>query len=200
MSIRPATLADLPALRTVCLLTGDNGADATGRWSDDGLIPDVFLEPYLRYPDALNWVVDEGAGPLGYLIAVPDTTEFAHWWREHWVPEFVERHGLATEREGEGWLFEGGTRPERMVDAAPEGYPAHLHIDLLPAAQGRGHGRELMRTLGSALAERGAGGVHLGVGAANVGALAFYRRLGFSERGGADGFLMTLSTERLAAL
>ncbi len=75
MSIRRAGLEDLLALREICLRTGDNGVDATGRWSDDGLLPDVYLEPYLRYPDGLAWVVDEGAGPSGYLIAVADTAD-----------------------------------------------------------------------------------------------------------------------------
>ncbi len=76
MTIRRAVPGDLESLRDICLRTGDGGADATGRWSDDGLLPDVFLEPYLRYPEGLAWVIDEGSGAAGYLVAVADTRDF----------------------------------------------------------------------------------------------------------------------------
>ncbi|GHS89166.1 hypothetical protein AGMMS50218_14780 [Actinomycetota bacterium] len=68
-------------------------------------------------------------------------------------------------------------------------YPAHLHIDLLPRAQGGGLGRRLITALADALRERGVPGVHLGVEARNTGARAFYARIGFTvahqDEGGA---------------
>ena len=42
-------------------------------------------------------------------------------------------------------------------------YPSHLHIDLLPRAQGQGHGRLLIESLLDLLRAEGSGGVHLGV-------------------------------------
>jgi ribosomal protein S18 acetylase RimI-like enzyme len=60
-------------------------------------------------------------------------------------------------------------------------YPAHLHIDLLPAAQRRGYGRRLIDALRAALAERGVPGLHLSYDPANTSARAFYDRLGFRE-------------------
>lgn len=196
MTIRRATIDDLDAMRRVCLLTGDSGADATGRWSDDGLIPDVYLEPYLRYPDGLAWVVDEGTGPIGYVIAVADTADFVTWWNRSWVGEFVTRHGRTTDHDDEKWLFTGGVHPELMLASAENtGYAAHLHIDLLPQGQGRGLGRELLRTLGRELDHRGVPGVHLRVGEANVGAAAFYRRLGFDSP---EPYVMTSPSSRLA--
>lgn len=71
--------------------------------------------------------------------------------------------------------------PERMVVPELAAYPAHLHIDLLPERQGRGHGRELMRTFLGALRDRGVPAVHLVMATANVPARAFYDRLGFHE-------------------
>ena len=70
-------------------------------------------------------------------------------------------------------------RPERMVRPELTRYPAHLHIDLLPAVQGGGHGRALMTEFLAALAAAGVPGVHLEVGGHNTGAIAFYERLGF---------------------
>ncbi|WP_448059866.1 GNAT family N-acetyltransferase [Cellulomonas hominis] len=66
-------------------------------------------------------------------------------------------------------------------------YPAHLHIDLLPRAQGGGLGRRLITALADALRERGIPGVHLGVEASNTGARAFYARIGFTVAQQNDG-------------
>jgi ribosomal protein S18 acetylase RimI-like enzyme len=57
-------------------------------------------------------------------------------------------------------------------------YPAHLHVDLLPRAQGSGNGRRLVEHLFSRLRAMGVRGVHLGVDADNERAVGFYRHLG----------------------
>jgi ribosomal protein S18 acetylase RimI-like enzyme len=66
--------------------------------------------------------------------------------------------------------------PDPYVD-----YPSHAHIDLLPRAQGRGHGRHMMEQLLAALRRHGSPGVHLGVSVANTRAQGFYTHLGFRE-------------------
>jgi len=71
--------------------------------------------------------------------------------------------------------------PERMLVPETAGYPAHLHIDLLPDHQGRGHGRALMEAFLAAVAAAGAPGVHLAMLTINVRARDFYDRLGFHE-------------------
>ncbi len=45
--------------------------------------------------------------------------------------------------------------PSRMHQSIIAGYPAHLHVDLLPAGQGGGNGRRLMEKLFDALREQG---------------------------------------------
>ena len=67
------------------------------------------------------------------------------------------------------------------------GYPAHLHIDLLPELQGQGWGRRLVDTLAARLRELGIEGVHLVAGAENAGAVAFYPRVGFTPLGADEG-------------
>jgi len=59
-------------------------------------------------------------------------------------------------------------------------YPAHLHIDLLPVIQGKGQGRVLLDALFDELVRKGVPGLHLGVGSGNQGAIAFYKKMGFS--------------------
>lgn len=58
-------------------------------------------------------------------------------------------------------------------------YPAHLHIDLAPAAQGKGYGTMLMNRLCERLRQRGTAGVMLDVAVDNTGAQRFYERCGF---------------------
>ncbi len=60
------------------------------------------------------------------------------------------------------------------------GYPAHLHIDLLPHLQGRGIGKSLMETFFQAVQEKGISGIHLGVDGRNTHAYGFYERMGFT--------------------
>ncbi|WP_307043129.1 GNAT family N-acetyltransferase [Agromyces ramosus] len=185
--IRPYEAADRDGVALVCLRTAAGGGDATGVYSDDTLMPEVFALPYVDYAPDLAFVVSDGRRVLGYVIGVADTAAFIEWWKQKWAPGFAARHpspGAATGHDPgftEVQLIEAGTNPERMRIAELDEYPAHLHIDLLPELQGQGFGRRLIDTLRAALAERGVPAVHLGMDAANTGARAFYDRLGFHE-------------------
>ena len=64
-----------------------------------------------------------------------------------------------------------------------EEYPAHLHIDILPAFQSRGWGGKMIERLEEELRGRGVRGVHLVMGAGNEGAERFYRRCEFERWG-----------------
>lgn len=60
-------------------------------------------------------------------------------------------------------------------------YPAHLHIDLLERAQGKGFGRRMLEQVMDRLRQQGIPGAHLGVSLMNTPAFGFYERLGFRE-------------------
>jgi ribosomal protein S18 acetylase RimI-like enzyme len=60
-------------------------------------------------------------------------------------------------------------------------HPSHLHVNLLPGAQGRGQGRALVETICDALRAAGSPGVHLGVQRRNERAVGFYARAGFEQ-------------------
>ncbi|KQM82725.1 N-acetyltransferase [Agromyces sp. Leaf222] len=182
---RPEDRADVAR---ICLLTASGGGDATGVYSDDSLMPEVFALPYVTYAPDLAFVVDDGAGrAVGYIIGVADTADFIDWWKREWTPGFTSRHpspGAATSHAPkftEADLLKAGADPERMRIAELGEFPAHLHIDLLPELQGKGFGRRLIDTLRDALAERGVPGVHLSMDPNNTNARAFYDRLGFHE-------------------
>ena len=87
------------------------------------------------------------------------------------------------------------SKPAYTVPDLARAYPAHLHIDLLPAAQGIGAGRRLMAALETELVRVGAGGVHLGTSPRNVRSQGFYEHLGYrrlapGELGTPDGAVL----------
>jgi GNAT superfamily N-acetyltransferase len=64
-----------------------------------------------------------------------------------------------------------------------ESFPAHLHIDMLPAWHGRGIGTALMSAYQTYLQASGVPGFHLYASSFHPLGLAFYRKLGLEELG-----------------
>lgn len=178
--IRPYRPTDRAAVYDICLRTADAGADATGQYQDPDLMPDLFAGPYVHLAPQLAFVLDVGGRAVGYVVGVPDTAAFVEAFRRDWVPRVADRYPRAADpATPDERMTELFYNPERMVLPELAAYPAHLHIDLLPEHQGAGHGRELMRTLLTALHREGVAAVHLGMLTANTGARRFYDRLGF---------------------
>lgn len=194
LSIRLATTADTEALAQICVLTGNDGADATGMFVDDRVLADVFAIPYLHSPAAFAFVWDEGAGPVGYVLGTADTRSFQRWFVDQWWPGLAAR-GQRTARDA--WLLSAAADPKRMLIDGVDEYPAHLHIDLMSGAQGRGIGRQLIEAACTHLAERSVPGVYATAAVGNAGALAFYPRVGFvrhQDHGDAVTFVRPLAT------
>jgi ribosomal protein S18 acetylase RimI-like enzyme len=178
--LRPYEARDRADVYDVCVRTGDAGKDATGKYSDESLLPDIWAGPYLALEPELATVVDDGERVVGYLIAAADTEDFVRRYRQGWLPGYASRHPLPAQLESdEDRMIAIGHKPEGMIGPDQDRYPAHLHIDLLPEAQGQGLGRALMHRLLGQLRERGVPGVQLGFAPSNAGAGAFYARLGF---------------------
>ncbi|QCB94872.1 GNAT family N-acetyltransferase [Cellulomonas shaoxiangyii] len=193
--LRPYHPSDQPGLYRVCLATGDAGRDATPLYRDPDLLGHVYAGPYPVADPGLTWVVTDDAGRVaGYVVATADTRAFDDWLEQHWWPVLRARYARRADP-GDG------TRDHVLVDLlhdrsradVPAGFPAHLHIDLLPHLQGQGWGRRLVATLSDALRARGVPGLHLGVAAQNTGAVAFYERIGMRVHESFDwGYRMVL--------
>lgn len=175
--LRPFRPGDETAIAEVCVRTADDGADATGLLDDDALWPAVFALPYVaRHPD-LAFVAEVDGRVVGYVVGTDDTAAFEEWFRREWWPAAGARWarpGAGRQAEVLAYADARGAAGEHAGE-----HPAHLHIDLLPEAQGRGLGRLLIETFAEALRARGVPGVHLVASAANEGAVAFYPRVGF---------------------
>ncbi len=185
--IRAAQEADHPALLAICLQTGADGQDATGREDDPDLVGLIYAVPYQLACPEFSFVIEDAAGPCGYVLAAPDSRAFQRFMLSDWLPRI--RPGRADP--GPDPALWQGSDPLRRLIHHPgplpgidlDLYPAHGHIDLLPRAQGRGIGRRAMDHLRAVLAEAGVEGLHLGVSPRNARAQAFYEGIGFRSLG-----------------
>lgn len=117
---------------------------------------------------------------MGYILATSDSSAFATWAERNWWGPL--RQLYPRKSKNVSWtqqliaLLHEGYKPPSGI----EGYPAHLHIDLLPVGQKQGWGKVLISLLCKELKEMGVKGVHLEVSCRNTNAIGFYKRAGFS--------------------
>lgn len=183
--IRNYQSTDWDAVYDVCIRTGDTGGDAYLTFAEPQVVAEIFAGPYLYLEPELAFVLDDGERPVGYVIGTADTADFVKAYSEDWLPRLRRRwpgppaQPFATRDEFFLYLMHS---PERMlVPEVLDGYPGHLHIDILPSYQSRGFGRRLINTFMEAAGLAGAEGVHVGVGQANQPAHGFYRNVGFHK-------------------
>lgn len=180
LTVRPYLPADRDDILDVCVRTGHRGGDASGIYDEDRLLPMVYADPYLQREPELAFVVDDGNRVLGYILGTADTPGFADWYRQVWIPQCAGAIGDPTSASTRN-LLAAHQDPGRLLHPQLSGYPAHLHIDLLPQTQGSGLGRALMEVFLEGLRASGVPAVHLAMSADNERAGHFYRRLGFTE-------------------
>lgn len=169
MQIRPIEERDIPALENICLATAvpalkkdDDAREATllqyNRWYTRCAREHCFA------------VVGNSDTPVGYILCAPDYKSYKKSFRENECRK-IRKHGLLRYLYA---YFEPCAQKKYTKK-----YPAHLHIDILPAYQNQGAGAELMRTLQKHLKDLGVSGIFLSVGKQNSGAIRFYKRHGF---------------------
>ncbi|MEV4276743.1 GNAT family N-acetyltransferase [Actinoplanes xinjiangensis] len=178
--IRAYRPTDLDAIYDICVRTAAAGGDARGRHTSDRMLGDVWAVPYVTREPEHAHVLDDGTGAaVGYILGTADTAAFVEWFRKEWIPATADRFAADDPRDRD--LAAVLNTPEKMLRPEFADYPAHLHIDLLPEWQGRGHGRGLMAAFLAGLRAAGVERVHLGMAAENEGAYTFYRKLGFHD-------------------
>ena len=178
--IRSFHPSDLSRLYDICVQTGDCGKDVTDEYPDPDLIGHFYAAPYAVFEPDLCFVLTGDGVPCGYIIGTRDSEEFGRRLAQEWFPVLRERYPLPA--------LEDTSPRANMIRAIhagyhshPEaaGYPAHLHIDLLPHAVGQGNGRKMMESFLFRLRELSVPAVHLGVAKKNTRAVEFYKALGF---------------------
>ena len=184
--IRPATPADQPGAYHVCLKTGNYGNDGEALYATD---PDalgrIFVGPYLAFEPELSLVLEDEHGICGYALAARDSREFYARYDAEWRPALCARFPPPA-GDPSGWTPVQQVQhvyhhPDFFCPEPYDWYPSHLHIDMLPRAQGQGYGRRMIERTLASLVRQGSPGVHLGVSVFNTRAERFYRHLGFQE-------------------
>jgi ribosomal protein S18 acetylase RimI-like enzyme len=191
--LRPYRADDLSQLYEICLRTGAAGDDASDLVVERRLFGELYAAPYAVLEPQHAVVVDDGrGGAVGYALAALDTRAFEARCETSWWPPLRARHPLGSgANDLDELLVAMLHHPPRGDDAVVVEHPSHLHIDLLPGAQGQGWGRALMEELQDLLRAAGSVGVHLGVSARNQRARGFYAHLGYEELA-SDGMTHTL--------
>jgi ribosomal protein S18 acetylase RimI-like enzyme len=182
LPVRPYRDSDLEAIYDICIRTGDNGGDATGKFADPRLLADIFAAPYVYLEPSLAFVLPDGSDrPVGYVLGTANTVGFVRAYREKWLPLMASSYPVPTPDVAvrDARMLELFHQPEYMLLTGADDFPAHLHIDILPSHQGGGNGRRLIETFVDAAAVAGAPGVRVTVAMANPRAHGFYQRLGF---------------------
>ena len=185
--IRPYRPSDLDALYRICLLTGDDGQDATSLYNDPRLPGHFFAAPYGLFEPALAFVAEDTAGVGGYILGALHTQAFEErlertWWphlraRYRDPPASIPAEQLTPDQQVAHMIH----HPWRIADGLAARYPSHLHINLLPRLQAGGLGSQMTKMLIAALRSQGSPGVHLHVPRGNQHAAGFYRHIGFTE-------------------
>jgi ribosomal protein S18 acetylase RimI-like enzyme len=95
------------------------------------------------------------------------------------------RKDIARKLSEQPELFLVGVCGGAIVGTAMAGFDGHrgwiYYVAVAPAHQGRGYGRRLMQEAERLLQQRGCPKLNLQVRASNIGALDFYRKLGYLQ-------------------
>jgi ribosomal protein S18 acetylase RimI-like enzyme len=184
--IRLARPDDEQGAYRVCVKTADFGRDGEALYAEDAdALGRIFVGPYLRFEPDLSLVLEDEAGVCGYALAALDSRRFYDRyeteWRRRLCEQFPEPAGDPSAWTHVQQVYYSYHHPDYFCPEPYDAHPSHLHIDLLPRAQGRGFGRQMIARLMDTLRQCGSPGVHLGLSAMNDRAFGFYQRLGFRE-------------------
>ena len=186
MEVRLYQTSDLDTLYDICIRTGHIGEDARALYRDHKVLGLVFAAPYAAISPDLCFVAVSGGRVVGYVVGTDDTRQFEaemerRWWpdlrRAYAEPEVARRENWSGDEEYAYYFHHPKPLPEAVVSR----YPAHLHMNLLPEAQGQGLGRQLFNAWREAVLAAGATRAHIGANRKNLGGRAFWAAMGFED-------------------
>lgn len=184
LNIRSANPDDLDALYHITVKTGDMGSDASHLCSDNKMLGHIYSAPYLNYEPELTFVAERNATVLGYCVGTLDTYKFEALLESNWWPPLRLKYQKPDEKtrtswspgEHISWMIH---HPEPTPHHIANRFPAHLHMNLLPEAQGEGVGTMLLERWFQKAAQLGATAAHIGADPQNKRAIQFWNKQGF---------------------
>lgn len=184
--IRQAGPDDLDALYAISLATGFEGGDASHLHADPRLMGHIYAAPYAALEPRFALVVEDFQGIVGFVVGVLDTREWEDRMERQWWPRLRQRYADPPLASRDEWTADQRRahmihHPQQTASTVSADYPAHIHINLLPRAQGCGLGSRLFDRWCEIASAHGVKAIHVGVNRANARALAFWQKLGFAE-------------------
>jgi len=182
-SIRSYKSADTSAVYEICLKTGNSGQDATHLFSDPLVLGHIYVGPYMEFEPQSVFILEDDQGLCGYIMGVLDSQTYYQWMHSEWLPKIRVNYKKPTGN------LDTWDETEKITDLLfhpvsqrllPD-YPAHLHIDLLSRAQGKGQGKLMMDRFIDYLRYNKIPGLHLDLSSSNDRAFNFYRKYGMEE-------------------
>jgi ribosomal protein S18 acetylase RimI-like enzyme len=188
VEIRSYVSDDRARVRHICFVTGYLGDPVEWQWRDAESFSNIFTGYYTDGEPQSALVAEVDGEVRGYLLGCVDSTRA--WNPAKVVGRQITHGGIAFRPGTAGFVWR--SLGDVVVDAARKRlppapfsdprWPAHLHIDLLRDARGRGVGGALMRTWLDRLRRDQIPGCHLETIAENTGAVAFFEAMGFEKR------------------
>lgn len=165
--IRNVRKDDLEDLRKINMAVSSNPNKTKEQWEMSFI---KYLDYYAIYAaDTSFCIVDDEDHPLGYILCESSATRYF---------ENMKKYYKVRMEELEPGSFDEFVRQQEYKLYETE-YPAHLHIDILPAMQGQHAGTRLMNRLIEKLKEKGVHGLILGMDKRRPAAVSFYKKNGF---------------------
>ncbi|ENN85975.1 hypothetical protein RHSP_16225 [Rhizobium freirei PRF 81] len=183
INLRSVQPEDIDQLYAISLATGDAGKDATPLHRDGRLIGHIYSAPYATLHPELVFVAEDEEGVFGYIAGVFDTIAFGQRLEREWWPALRQRY---VDPIGDPAIWDADQKrisaihhPKRTPAPLVERFPAHIHMNLLPRAQGKGVGTALLDRWMENARANGIKGIHLGVNSGNHGGIRFWSSRGF---------------------
>lgn len=184
ITIRPFQHPDQSALLDIASETAYFGAPVEAFLEDRRLFEDAMFRFYVEYEPEHAWVACEGETVVGFLAGCTDSRNRSRIFPRRILPRIVGKAlrgqyhlGPLTLRYAAA-AFTGSLHGE-FAHVDFDQYPAHLHINLLPASRGKGVGSRLIAAYIEQLRKLSIPGVHLFTTSFNQAAVHLYRRCGF---------------------
>ena len=186
--IRAFAEADRAGLRGLFGRAGE-GAPPGSLWGDEESEAAVYLNPYMDLEPGSLFVATVDGALVGYLAGCLDSSAFPM--ESDRVEEAVRKHRLIFRPRAAAFFaraladvaWAALRREPTAGDFDDPRWPAHLHINVVPAARGTGVADGLMERWLDRLREAGSPGCHLQTLAENHRAVRFFERVGFVKHG-----------------
>ncbi|KAG8876763.1 hypothetical protein FRB97_003944 [Tulasnella sp. 331] len=182
---------DLDIILRICELTVD---PVVGLAPDLALASAIWCAPYPLLAPESSFVLDDGNGvAVGYMVGATSTRPFIKKYHEEYIskidstrfppPSTPEGNRIQADLGSLSWMLDTLYDPNVMdSELIDEGYPAHLHVNLLPEYRSQGYGPKLLEAFSNVVKQDGGGGVHVAMAPGNDRGGVWYARNGFERK------------------